>query len=246
MQQILKTTNNTTNILKNFADNVWEKFNKEGAMDKYKKEYFKIVRELLGVDQEQSKIVETKKQKIKKTKIKRKTKQTGKPTIPIPFYGFVVKDWCCGVKKNHGLYTQCPKPKCEGSKYCAVCLKQSKNNANGKPNCGDIEERKEQWSENLDFKPPGMKREVPYANIIEKLNLDMDIISREISKLGWDEIPECHMQIRKVRRGRPKTKIVVEDSDDECPKRGRGRPKKEPAKELTDEELIAQFMNGAS
>ena len=54
------------------------------------------------------------------------------------------------------------------------------------------------------------------------------------------------MQIRKVRRGRPKTKIVVEDSDDECPKRGRGRPKKEPAKELTDEELIAQFMSSTS
>ena len=84
-------------------------------MDKYKKEYFKIVHELLGVDQEQSKIVETKKQKIKKTKIKRKTKQIGKPTIPIPFYGFVVKDWCCGIKKNHGLYTQCLKLNVRGA-----------------------------------------------------------------------------------------------------------------------------------
>ena len=47
---------------------------------------------------------------------------------------------------------------------------------------------------------------------------------------------------KKSRRGRPKTKVVVEDSDDDEPKKKRGRPKKKPVNEISDEDLIAQFM----
>ena len=28
------------------------------------------------------------------------------PKIPIPFCGHIEKSWCCGVRKNHRLYTQ--------------------------------------------------------------------------------------------------------------------------------------------
>ena len=73
----------------------------------------------------------TKKQDSKKTKRKTKKAQV-KTSIPIPFYGHVVEDWCCGIRKNHGLYTQCQKAKTEGSDYCKICLNQSKNNATKK------------------------------------------------------------------------------------------------------------------
>ena len=49
-----------------------------------------------------------------------------------------------------------------------------------------------------------------------------------------------HLEKKKVRRGRPaKNKVAVEDSDDDTPKRKRGRPKKAPKKEPTNDELIA-------
>ena len=164
-----------------------------------------------------------------------------KPKIPIPFYGIVENGWCCGIKKNHGLYTQCMKPRPNDGVYCKICLKQSKNNANGKPNCGDIRDRATQWDGELSYKPPGMTQEVPYANVVSKLNLDLSEAKDIVGNLGWGEIPDVHLIEKKRKRGRPKTKVVVEDSDDESPKRGRGRPKK-VVRELTDEELIAQFM----
>ena len=63
--------------------------------------YFTTVTELLGekIDNKINKV---------KTKPKKPTTKP-KPKIPIPFYGIVEKNWCCGIKKNHGLYTQCTK-----------------------------------------------------------------------------------------------------------------------------------------
>ena len=29
------------------------------------------------------------------------------PSIPLPFCGVVKDDWCCGLRLNHGLYSQC-------------------------------------------------------------------------------------------------------------------------------------------
>ena len=90
-----------------------------------------------------------------------------------------------------------------------------------------------------------MKREVPYANVMSKLNITINEAQEAVESLGWQPIPECHLIEKKVRRGRPKTKVAVEDSDDEQPKRKRGRPKKEVKAEMTEEELIAQFMANA-
>ena len=140
------------------------------------------------------------------------------------------------------MYTQCPKPKPNGCNYCKVCSKQAKNNANGKPNCGDIRDREKQWDGELKFKPAGMTKEVPYANIVKKLNLDLSEAKEIVKSLGWGDIPDIHLIEKKGKRGRPKTKVVVEDSDDECPKRGRGRPRK-IVKELTEDELIAQYLS---
>ena len=168
-----------------------------------------------------------------------------KPRIPIPFYGFILQDRCFGVKKNHNLYTQCMNSKIDG-RYCKVCAKQANNSSTGKPVYGDIRDRKQQWNEQLVWAPEGKIKEVPYMNIVKKMGLQVDQAQQIVKELGWDPIPNCHLEERKIRRGRPKVKNVAgEDSDDEDkPKRKRGRPvgsfkKKEKKKEPTDEELIA-------
>ena len=219
----------TQDVLRIFADNLWFRMlNHNNSVNNIKNIYDNSVNELLG-----------EKVKTQKIKTKKKTK------IPIPFYGFVENNWCCGVKKNHGLYTQCMKARPKDGDYCKVCMRQAMNNADGKPNCGDIRERAQQWSDKLTYKPPGMKKEIPYANVMNKLNISVNDAQEVVEKLGWDPIPNCHLIEQKVRRGRPKTKIVVEDSDDEEPKKKRGRPKKIKKAEPTDDELIAQFMQQA-
>ena len=215
-------------LLRTFAENVWEKVNQNldsNVSQNVGPIYWNVVEDLIG----------------KKTNNKSKKKQKNKPKIPIPFYGIVENNWCCGIKKNHGLYTQCSKARPGDGDYCKICSRQAMNNADGKPNCGDIRDRQNQWSEKLNYKPPGMKPEIPYANVMAKLNISINDAQEVVESLGWQPIPNCHLIEKKVRRGRPKTKIAVEDSDDEEPKK-RGRPRKQPKPEVTDEELIAQFM----
>ena len=230
--EILNT--NAHSVLQTFANKLWDTMvSHDKNVTDIKNIYDKSVNDLLG----------DKSSTISKTNKKHKQK---KPTIPLPFYGNIENDWCCGIKKNHGLYTQCVKPRPENGRYCKICARQAMNNANGKPNCGDIKDRAEQWNEKLNYKPPGMKKEIPYANVMKKLNISNNDAQEAVEKLGWDPIPQCHLIEKKVRRGRPKTKIVVEDSDDEAPKKKRGRPRKKQKGEPTDEELIAEFMASCS
>jgi len=244
MNHSITNTDKLQDILHTFANKLWEKLLDNNVLHSSQEEletiYFTTVTDLLG--EKTSHKINKIKTKSKKETTKPKPKPKQKPKIPVPFYGIVEKNWCCGIKKNHGLYTQCPKARPTNCDYCSICMKQVNNNADGKPNCGDIRERAQQWSDKLDYKPPGMKKEIPYANVMRKLNVGVNEAQEVVLKLGWDPIPNCHFVEKKVRRGRPKTKIVVEDSDDEQPKKKRGRPKKKEKKELTDEELIAQFM----
>ena len=65
---------------------------------------------------------------------------------------------------------------------------------------------------------------------------------RTLKKLGWSPIPLCHLIEKKVRRGRPKQLV---DSDEETTTRPRGRPRKIKAPDLTNEELVAQYLGQA-
>ena len=180
-----------------------------------------------------------------KKKQKTKTKHKKKPSIPIPFYGHIEESWCKGVRKNHGLYTQCTNKPETNCQYCSVCNKQASNNASKKPNCGDIFTRQQQWTEHLTYQPDGMKREIPYGNLMEKLNISLEKANKECRLLGWEDIPNCHLEVRKAKRGRPKTKIAVESDDEKTPKK-RGRPKKIKKGEPTDDELIAILLEQMS
>ncbi len=221
--------NNVEDVFRGFAKKLWfNMVDQDNTIENIKNIYENSVNNILGEKQ--------------KTDQNKQITKKKKPNIPIPFYGHVQEGWCCGIKKNHGLYTQCMKAKPKDGVYCKVCARQAMNNANGKPNCGDIRERAEQWNDKLDYKPPGMKREIPYANVMVKLNIDLTDAQAIVEDLGWQPIPTCHLTEKKARRGRPKTKIVVEDSDDEMPKKKRGRPRKQKKRELTNDELIAQFL----
>lgn len=182
---------------------------------------------------------------INKKNQKTKKRHKKKPSIPIPFYGHIEESWCNGVRKNHGLYTQCTNKQETNCQYCSVCNKQANNNASKKPNCGDIFTRKQQWTEQLTYQPDGMKREIPYGNLMEKLNISLEKANNECRLLGWGDIPNCHLETRKAKRGRPKTKIAVESDDEKTPKK-RGRPKKIKKGEPTDDELIAYLLEQMS
>ena len=159
-----------------------------------------------------------KSQKISKKSVPKK------PTIPVPFYGHVEEGWCKGVRKNHKLYTQCTKSPQTGEKYCKVCGRQAKNNATLKPNCGNIEERKNMWDGHLNYQPDGMSKEIPYANIMNKLEITRKQVENEVNILGWGNIPECHF-IDKSEEKTPEVDIVIRI---DCEN---GKPKKIPIDE---------------
>lgn len=239
--EILAAPDTLRIVLKCFADKLWERIEVQKG-ENFKEIYYNAVIDLLGLEKEdvlKNKEQEQEEQVLEKNEIP-KAKVFKKPKMPIPFYGHIVDGWCYGIKKNHGLYTQCSKPKPNGEIYCKICAKQSMNNASGKPNCGDIRDRMACWTSDLTYKPSGMTKEIPYANLMNKLNIDIVDANEVTNSLGWGDIPQCHLVEKKARRGRPKTKVVVEDSDDEQPKKKRGRPKKD--NKLTDDDLIAQFL----
>jgi len=212
-----------------------------GINDKCKKECKKSIKNRL-------KIFSSNCDNLKKeeTKSNKKQKPKQKPKFPIPFCGIVEKTWCKGIKKNHNLYTQCVKAPEDNCEYCKICGNHAKNSSTGKPQYGNIWDRKKAWDKALNndsdmvcWKPDGLTLELPYINVMEKLGIELSDAQNELDKLGWGPMPNCHMEKRIVKRGRPaKNKVAVEDSDDETPKK-RGRPKKVEEREPTNEELIA-------
>ena len=142
---------------------------------------------------------------LKKLTEKKKPVVVEAPKIPIPFCGHIEKSWCCGVRKNHRLYTQCNKAPLPGEDYCRVCKKQADNRADGKPKFGTIMERLNTWNDKkLCYQPDGEKVEVPYHTVMAKMSITRELAERETNRLGWGNIPEIHFTAKKKGRGRPK------------------------------------------
>ena len=182
-----------------------------------------------------------------KASTKREAKSAGvgrtkKPGMIVPCCGEVVNDWCMGVKFNHGLHTQCTNGPLSSGEYCKTCQKQADCSATGKPPYGDIRAR---VSEGVDYRDPKGKLTLPYANVAEKMGLDIDAAKVEASKFGWT-IPDSQLTKRVTKRGRPAKSAAVSDTDSETSekpvlkKRGR-KPKKKVAK-ATDEDQIAALV----
>lgn len=170
--------------------------------------------------------------------------------IPLPFCGVIVDKDCCGLKLNHGLYTQCQKKGTETIEIndkkmpiCKSCSNQAEKNTSGKPNYGVIEDRL--VGKTSEFRDPKGKQVVRYGNIMEKLNISRERAENEAAKLGWT-IPEEEFEVKKARRGRPKKNVVTSDTESEAsiPKK-RGRPKKEKtvvSNILPGDDLIASLV----
>ena len=145
---------------------------------------------------------------------------------------------------NHGLHSQCSNAKeiCDISgnelDYCKTCGKQAKENENSEPNAGDIRSRiSGTWT------PKG--KLVNYGNVMNKLGITREKAEEEAAKLGLT-IPEDQFIVVKGKRGRPKgaDAAATSSSDDEKPKRPRGRPRKN-AKVIdssTGDDLIASLV----
>jgi hypothetical protein len=141
---------------------------------------------------------------ITEKRVNKQTKKT-KSKIILPFYGYIIRGRCFGIQKNYNLYTQCIRESQEDSDYCKICNKQCQKTEERKPLYGDIRDRKDQWSEELTWKPKGHSREVPFIDVVNKLQIDFEKIKLEIRKLGWRDIPECHLE-QKTKKTKKKKK----------------------------------------
>ena len=143
------------------------------------------------------------------------------PSMALPFCGVVMDDWCKGIRPNHELFTQCTMaPKKDGF-YCATCCAQAESNETKKPTHGDIRDRKEGGEE---WRTPAGKQPMNYGNVMAKRNIDKDAAIAEATSFGW-EIPEAQFEVKSRKAGRPKSPSTS-DTEDEAPKKKRGRPSK--------------------
>ena len=181
--------------------------------------------------------------------------------FPLPFCGVVDENRCKGIRMNHGLHTQCSNgPLTEGA-YCGRCQKQADGNSAGIPTYGNMEMR--QTVDLLEYHDPKGKQTLPYANVMDKLNITRDQAVKEATKFGMT-IPEEHFVARVVKRGRPaKAKtavstVTVSDTDSEAsvdtthsveaPKKRRGRPHKQRrlvVSTTADTDLVTQLLEAA-
>ena len=171
---------------------------------------------------------------------KKVKKITAKPTVLLPFCGEIVGDWCQGVKLSFGLHTQCTMGRCGEDEYCKTCRKHADNSATGKPPYGDINDRAEFV---VDYRDPKGKLTLPYANVVEKQGISMEAAVAAAATMGWT-IPAEQLVKRTSKRGRPAKSAAVSDSDsdDETPKKKRGRPSKAKVAEPTQDDQIAQLV----
>ncbi len=126
-----------------------------------------------------------------------KAKIPQKPSVLLPFCGVVMTDWCAGVKFNHGLHTQCTQGRCNGDRYCKTCRKHADNSATGKPPYGDIADRA---NYGVDYRDPKGKLTMPYANVADKLGINMDAANAAAATLQWT-IPAEQLVKRVAKRG---------------------------------------------
>ena len=182
-------------------------------------------------------LVEVSDGKSKKKK-KEKKRTAAKPELTLPFCGSAIEGFCCGVKLNRGLYTQCLMMPVGETQLCTTCTRQAAQNESGMPNYGTIQER---IAKGAEWKDPKGKAPVNYGNVMLKLNITKEAAVAEAAKFGM-VIPEEQFEVVKAKKGRP-AKAKKEKDPAAAPKK-RGRPKK--TKKVvtggTGDDLIANLV----
>ena len=159
------------------------------------------------------------------------------PSVPLPFCGVVKEDWCCGLRLNHGLYSQCTMLKGKDTDFCKTCVKQVEKSENNKPTYGVIQDR--MAVEPMDFRDPKGKSVVSYGNVMAKLNITKETAIAEAEKFGL-VISDEQFAERKTMRGRPKKDASASDSDSDGSEKKRGRPKKD--KKVIASEVVSDLI----
>jgi hypothetical protein len=154
-------------------------------------------------------------EKVVKEKV---VKEKVKKSFPLPFNGTQDMSKCCGLRQNHGLYTQCTSVKVEGD-YCKVCDSEAKKNETGKPDNGRIEDRLTVGI--FEFRDKKGNAPTPYVKVMKKLKLSKEQVLEEAGKQNI-EINEDHFVLPESKKGRPKS----ESSKEEVSEKKKGRPKK--------------------
>jgi hypothetical protein len=172
----------------------------------------------------------------------------GQMHIPLPFMG-IASDCCGGLKKNHGLLTQCEKEKVKGI-YCEGCQKQADKNASGKPNFGNIEDRMAAFEAGKEYRDPKGKGPIAYGKVMQKLKLTVEQVKMAAAK-QMIELSSDIFNTPIAKRGRPKKNpAVVSDTEsdiEQSSSKKRGRPKKsgKPIEVSTTEDLFATIISEA-
>ena len=177
----------------------------------------------------------------KKTSNKPKTKTS---TVPLPWCGEVNAEWCCGLRPNGGLQTQCTNSKLDGGKFCKTCQNQCGKNEDGKPNYGEVSDR---VAAGDDYQGAKGKKPVKYSQVMDKKGITREEAEREAAKYGWT-IPESEFEkvVKKSKTTKKKTTTVSDtesesDSDNEKQKKKRGRPSK--TKVVKNEDALSEICD---
>ena len=157
----------------------------------------------------------------------------------LPYNGENDSVKCCGLNKNHGLYTQCSSSRKEGESYCGKCCKQALNNAHGLPDYGHIDNRVRCYERDEEFVDPSGKKPIAFLKVMSKLKLTEEQVREEALKQGVKLDPR-HFLAKKS--GRPAKEKVLKES------KAKGRPKKsKKVLELAGEEdLFASLVMTAN
>lgn len=178
----------------------------------------------------------------KSTKKEGKTKKRDKPSVPVPFKGFIQEGCCSGLKQNHGLLTQCQNT-CD-TEYCKGCQKQCEKNASGKPDCGSVTDRMAAYMNGSEFRDPKGRAPTAYAKVVQKLKLTREQVEAEAGKFNI-VLEDSDFALPESKRGRPKKAVSDTDSESSGEPKKRGRPKKaeKPVEVSSTEDLFASLIS---
>ena len=151
------------------------------------------------------------------------TKKIEKASTLVPFVK-KVEGWCDGLKQNKNLFTQCTNKPMKDGELCRTCQKTA--DESGKPKCGLASERE---AEGELWRDPKGRAPIHFGNVFNKGTYKKEEVLSEMKRLyGMEEsdVDEGLFE-KQTRRGRPrKVTTEVDSSDEEKPKKTRGRPRK--------------------
>jgi len=148
-------------------------------------------------------------------------KRAEKASTLVPFVKRI-EGWCNGLKQNKNLFTQCPNKPMKDGELCRNCQKTV--DETGKPKCGLASDREAQGA--LWCDPKG-RVPIHFGNVFNKGNYNKEEVISEMKRLYQIEEVDDDLFEKQTKRGRPKkANPIVENSQEEKPKKTRGRPKK--------------------